>query len=192
MISAIVLAAGLSSRTKKYNKLLLRYKKKKLIEHTLQNILESNIEYVIVVMGNNQNKIKKIIPYQHNIKTIYNRNYKSGMASSIKAGLKYLPKESSHFFIVLADMPEVKKKHYNKMILATKKNKKVPVVPYVNSQQANPVLFSKNFIQKLKSLRGDKGAKKILQNETKIKIIFKDKALMKDLDSLDDFKQYNQ
>lgn len=192
MISAIVLAAGLSSRTKKYNKLLLRYKKKKLIEHTLQNILESNIEYVIVVMGNNQNKIKKIIPYQHNIKTIYNRNYKSGMASSIKAGLKYLPKESSHFFIVLADMPEVKKKHYNKMILATKKNKKVPVVPYVNSQQANPVLFSKNFIQKLKSLRGDKGAKKILQNETKIKVIFKDKALMKDLDSLDDFKQYNQ
>jgi molybdenum cofactor cytidylyltransferase len=192
MISAIVLAAGLSSRTKKYNKLLLRYKKKKLLQHTLQNILESNIEYVIVVMGNNQNKIKKIIPYQHNIKTIYNRNYKSGMASSIKAGLKYLPKESSHFFIVLADMPEVKKKHYNKMILATKKNKKVPVVPYVNSQQANPVLFSKNFIQKLKSLRGDKGAKKILQNETKIKIIFKDKALMKDLDSLDDFKQYNQ
>ena len=192
MISAIVLAAGLSSRTKKYNKLLLRYKKKKLIEHTLQNILESNIEYVIVVMGNNQNKIKKIIPYQHNIKTIYNRNYKSGMASSIKAGLKYLPKESSHFFIVLADMPEVKKKHYNKMILATKKNKQVPVVPYVNSQQANPVLFSKNFIQKLKSLRGDKGAKKILQNETKIKVIFQDKALMKDLDSLDDFKQYNQ
>ena len=192
MISAIVLAAGLSSRTKKYNKLLLRYKKKKLIEHTLQNILESNIEYVIVVMGNNQNKIKKMIPYQHNIKTIYNRNYKSGMASSIKAGLKYLPKESSHFFIVLADMPEVKKKHYNKMILATKKNKKVPVVPYVNSQQANPVLFSKNFIQKLKSLRGDKGGKKILQNETKIKVIFKDKALMKDLDSLDDFKQYNQ
>ena len=192
MISAIVLAAGLSSRTKKYNKLLLRYKKKKLLQHTLQNILESNIEYVIVVMGNNQNKIKKIIPYQHNIKTIYNRNYKSGMASSIKAGLKYLPKESSHFFIVLADMPEVKKKHYNKMILATKKNKKVPVVPYVNSQQANPVLFSKNFIQKLKSLRGDKGGKKILQNETKIKVIFQDKALMKDLDSLDDFKQYNQ
>ena len=192
MISAIVLAAGLSSRTKKYNKLLLRYKKKKLLQHTLQNILESNIEYVIVVMGNNQNKIKKIIPYQHNIKTIYNRNYKSGMASSIKAGLKYLPKESSHFFIVLADMPEVKKKHYNKMILATKKNKKVPVVPYVNSQQANPVLFSKNFIQKLKSLRGDKGAKKILQNETKIKVIFQDKALIKDLDSLDDFKQYNQ
>ena len=192
MISAIVLAAGLSSRIKKYNKLLLRYKKKKLIEHTLQNILESNIEYVIVVMGNDQNKIKKMIPYQHNIKTIYNRNYKSGMASSIKAGLKYLPKESSHFFIVLADMPEVKKKHYNTMILATKKNKQVPVVPYVNSQQANPVLFSKNFIQKLKSLRGDKGAKKILQNETKIKVIFKDKALMKDLDSLDDFKQYNQ
>jgi molybdenum cofactor cytidylyltransferase len=188
MISAIVLAAGLSSRTKKYNKLLLRYKKKKLLQHTLQNILESNIEYVIVVMGNDQNKIKKMIPYQHNIKTIYNRNYKSGMASSIKAGLKYLPKESSHFFIVLADMPEVKKKHYNKMILATKKNKQVPVVPYVNSQQANPVLFSKNFIQKLKSLRGDKGAKKILQNETKIKVIFQDKALMKDLDSLDDFK----
>ncbi len=192
MISAIVLAAGLSSRTKQYNKLLLSYKKKKLIQHTVQNILESNIEYVIIVMGNDKNKIKKVIPHQDNIKIIYNANYKSGMASSIKAGLEYLPKETSHFFIVLADMPEVKRNHYNKMILATKKNKKVPVVPYVNSQQANPVLFSKHFIQKLKSLRGDRGAKKILQNEKKIKVIFKDKALMKDLDSLEDFKQYNQ
>ncbi len=51
MISAIVLAAGLSSRTKQYNKLLLSYKKKKLIQHTVQNILESNIEYVISSNG---------------------------------------------------------------------------------------------------------------------------------------------
>ena len=188
MITAILLAAGLSSRTKKFNKLLLSYKRKKLLQHSVQNILESNVEYLIIVIGNDKNKIKKIIPHQDNIKIVYNQNYKSGMASSIKLGLKHLPNEVSHFFIVLAEMPEVKKSHYNKMILPTKKNKKVPVVPYVNSQQANPILFSKNFIKKLKSLRGDKGAKIILQNEKKIKVKFKDKALMKDFDSLEDFK----
>ena len=191
MIAAIVLAAGLSSRTKKFNKLLLNYKKKILIKHTIHNILESNIDYLIFVIGNNKNLIKKNIPNKKNIKIVYNANYKAGMASSIKTGLKYLPKETTHFFISLADMPEVKKKHYNKMIAYIKKNKNLPIVPYVNLQQANPVLFPMNFIKKLKLLKGDKGAKVILKKSKKLRVSFKEKALLKDLDLLNDFQIHN-
>ena len=62
MITAILLAAGLSSRTKKFNKLLLSYKRKKIIQHSVSNILSSKIDYLLVITGRNHNNIKKYIP----------------------------------------------------------------------------------------------------------------------------------
>ena len=163
MIAAIILAAGLSSRTKGFNKLLLNYKGKKIIKHSVKSILSSKINHMVVVLGKNKEKIKKEIPKSKNISFVYNSNYKQGMASSIIVGMNSLPKETTFFFISLADMPEIKSIHYNKMITASKKNPKLPIVPFYKSQQANPVLFPMDFKKKLSILKGDGGAKTILK-----------------------------
>ena len=163
MIAAIILAAGLSSRTKGSNKLLLNYKGKKIIKHSMKSILSSKINHTVVVLGKNKEKIKKNIPKSKNIRFVYNSSYKQGMASSIIVGMNSLPKETKFFFISLADMPDIKSVHYNKMIAASKKNSKLPIVPFYKSQQANPVLFPIDFKKKLAILKGDGGAKKILK-----------------------------
>ncbi len=188
MIAAILLAAGLSSRTKRFHKLLLPYKGKKLLDHAITAITRSAITYLIIVTGKQQRKIRKIIPKKDMIKVVYNPKYRSGMASSIKVGLQYLPKEVTHFFIALADMPKVNKNHYNKIISAIKKNPKLPVVPYVDGQAANPVLFPKHFIRKLQLLEGDLGARMLLRRSKHTKLAFRQSALLTDLDSLADFK----
>jgi len=191
MITAILLAAGLSSRTKELNKLLINYKKKKIIQHSVSNILSSKIDYLLVITGRNHNKIKKYIPKKKNIKIIFNKNYKLGMSTSIKKGINYLPKDTNYFFITLADMPNIKKHHYNKMIDLIKKNKNIPIVPFYKSQQFNPVLFPILFATKLKKLKGDTGAKKIL-TKTKIKKIqFLNNSFLKDFDTLEDFSNHN-
>ena len=51
MMTAIVLAAGLSRRMGEANKLLLPFGKKTVLETTLDNILSSNIEVVLIVIG---------------------------------------------------------------------------------------------------------------------------------------------
>ena len=189
MIAAIILTAGLSSRTKGSNKLLLNYKGKKIIKHSVKSILNSKINHTVVVLGKNKEKIKKEIPKSKNISFVYNAKYKQGMASSIIAGINSLPKETTFFFISLADMPEIKSIHYNKMITASKKNPKLPIVPFYKSQQANPVLFPIDFKNKLATLKGDRGAKKILAKSKIKKIIFTSNAFIKDLDTLEDFKK---
>jgi len=189
MIAAIILTAGLSSRTKGSNKLLLNYKGKKIIKHSVKSILNSKINHTVVVLGKNKEKIKKEIPKSKNISFVYNSNYKQGMASSIIAGINSLPKETTFFFISLADMPEIKSTHYNKMISMSNKNSKLPIVPFYQSQQANPVLFPIDFKNKLATLKGDRGAKKILAKSKIKKIIFTSNAFIKDLDTLEDFKK---
>ena len=189
MIAAIILTAGLSSRTKGSNKLLLNYKGKKIIQHSVKSILDSKINHTVVVLGKNKTKIKKEIPKRKNIGFVYNAKYKQGMASSILVGIKSLPKQTKSFFISLADMPEIKSTHYNKMISMSNKNSKLPIVPFYQSQQANPVLFPIDFKNKLATLKGDRGAKKILAKSKIKKIIFTSNAFIKDLDTLEDFKK---
>jgi len=189
MIAAIILTAGLSSRTKGSNKLLLNYKGKKIIKHSVKSILNSKINHTVVVLGKNKEKIKKEIPKSKNISFVYNAKYKQGMASSILVGINSLPKETKFFFISLADMPEIKSIHYNKMISMSNKNSKLPIVPFYQSQQANPVLFPIDFKNKLATLKGDRGAKKILAKSKIKKIIFTSNAFIKDLDTLEDFKK---
>ena len=62
MITAILLAAGQSSRTGSKNKLLLSYKKKKLIQHAIQNILKSNVDDILVLLHVTKIKLKKFYP----------------------------------------------------------------------------------------------------------------------------------
>ena len=83
MISAILLAAGTSSRYGKDNKLLVKYKKKPLLLYSLKALLKSKVKDIVVVLGKDKQKILEEIPQNRKIKVIFNKNYKRGMASSI-------------------------------------------------------------------------------------------------------------
>ena len=99
MIAAILLAAGTSSRTRKKHKLLLPYKKKSIVAHSITNLLNSNVDRIVVIVGKAQHEVKKHITQHKKIKIYYNQSYRSGMASSIKIGMKYLPRKTKSFFI---------------------------------------------------------------------------------------------
>ena len=63
MLSAIVLAAGLSKRMGQQNKLLLSYKTKTIIETTLENILASGIKDIIVVTGHEHTQVEAAVQH---------------------------------------------------------------------------------------------------------------------------------
>ena len=67
MIKAILLAAGQSKRLKAENKLVKIYKKRHLINHTLNTLHKSKINKIIIVLGYQSIKIKKIIKKTANI-----------------------------------------------------------------------------------------------------------------------------
>ena len=129
MISAIVLAAGQSIRMGDDNKLVKKYKNRYLINHILNTLIKSKIEKIIVVLGFEKSRVRKIIIKNKKINFVFNKNYKSGMSSSIKSGLKKISKKSIGFLIVQADMPLSSKKIINSLYYDIKNNSKEIVSP---------------------------------------------------------------
>ena len=187
MISAILLAAGESKRMNGENKLTKLIDGIPLIKHSVDNILKSSINEIIIITGHQSDNIKKIIDKNNKIKFFYNHNYKSGMASSIKVGLNNLSNETKFFFICLADMPLVNKEIYNQLI-AQSKNKEI-IVPTFKGQMGNPVLFSISMKNRIINIDGDSGAKKILK-ENKDKILnfeIIDDSIIKNYNTIENF-----
>ena len=187
MISAILLAAGQSKRMKGKNKLTEKIQNIPLIKHSVKNILSSSVEELIVVLGYQKEIIEKIIDKHTKIKFVFNKDFKSGVASSIKEGLNHLSKNTESFFICLGDMPMVNANIYNELIKS--RNQKDIIVPTYKNQQGNPVLFNKLMKEKIMSISGDVGAKKILElNKDKIfNLEIKDQGITKGFNSQEDF-----
>ena len=187
MISAILLAAGQSKRMGGENKLTKEIQGTPLIKHSVKNILASSIDELIVVLGYQKEIIEKIIDKNERIKFVFNGNFESGMASSIKIGLNNLSKKTEAFFICLGDMPLINKDTYNQLIKS--RNNKEIIVPTYNGQQGNPILFSKSIKEKIMTIQGDVGAKKILElNKNKIlNVEVGNQSIKKDFNTKDDF-----
>ena len=161
MISAILLVAGQSKRMNGENKLTKEIQGAPLIKHSVKNILASSINELIIVLGHQKETIEKLINKNKKIKFVFNKDFESGIASSIKTGLNNLSEKTEAFFICLGDMPMVNPNIYNQLIKSI--NKKEIIVPTYKGQQGNPVLFAKSMKEKIINISGDVGAKKILE-----------------------------
>ena len=187
MISAILLAAGLSKRMDGENKLAKKIQDIPLIKHSVKNILASSVNELIVVLGHQKEIIEKLIDKNEKIKFVFNKDFESGMASSIKTGLNNLSEKTEAFFICLGDMPMVNQDTYNHLIKS--RNDKEIIVPTYKGQQGNPVLFDKSMKGKVIDISGDAGAKKILElNKDKIlNLEINDQSIAKGFNNQDDF-----
>ena len=188
MITAILLAAGESKRFLNENKLIKNYRGKVLINHILKSLIISKVQKIIIVLGYEKNKIKNISLKSKKITFIFNKNYKQGISSSIKTGVKKINKNHKGFIIVQADMPFVKTSHINKIYNSLIKNNKLVHLLVYKKKIGNPIGFNKLVIEKFKKISGDIGAKymvkKLKNNSHFIKIssnkIFKDLDIKKD------------
>ena len=161
MISSILLAAGQSTRMNGENKLSKKIQGVPLIKHSVKNILSSSVDELIIVLGHQKEIIEKLIVKDKKIKLVFNKDFNSGIASSIKAGLNHLSKNTDAFFICLGDMPMVNSNIYNQLIKS--RSEKDILVPTYKTRQGNPVLFNILMKEKIMNITGDIGAKKILE-----------------------------
>jgi molybdenum cofactor cytidylyltransferase len=188
MISAILLAAGESKRIPLENKLIKNFKGRPLINHILRSLIKSKVNKIIIVLGYEHIIIRKLLLKSKKIILTINKNYKNGISSSIKSGLKKITRKNKGFMITHSDMPFIKPSHINKIYssLLNKKNL-VHALRYKN-KIGNPVGFDISVVNKFKKIKGDIGAKNMVKRLKKstnfIKVstnkIFKDFDLKKD------------
>jgi len=188
MISAILLAAGESKRIPLENKLIKNFKGKPLINHILKSLIKSKVNKIIIVLGYEHIKIRKLLLKSKKITLITNKNYKNGISSSIKSGLKKINKKNKGFMITHSDMPFIKLSHINRIYSSLlKKDYLVHAMTY-KKIIGNPIGFNISVLGKFNKIKGDTGAKymvkRLKKNTNFIKVasrkIFKDLDLKKD------------
>ena len=189
MIKAILLAAGKSKRLKSENKLIKKFKKKALINHSLLALLKSKVDKIIIVLGYQNKEVRKVINKNKKIIFVINKKFRLGMSSSINAGLKKISKKDKGFIIVQSDMPFIKTSDINKIYNSiSKKGYLVHALKFKN-KIGNPVGFDNSVLTKFKRMKGDVGAKfmvkRLKKNTNFIKVL--SKKVFKDLDIKKDF-----
>ena len=190
MIKAILLAAGQSKRMKSENKLIKLYKNKPLINYSLNVLKKSKVNKIIIVLGHQHKEVKKIIKKNKKIIFTYNKNYKKGMSSSIKIGLKKISKNDKGFIIAQSDMPFVKQSDINKICRSINSKKFLVHALKYKNRVGNPIGFDSSLIKKFKNIKGQFGAKfmvKRLKNRTNFIKTMSIKSF-KDFDKASDFR----
>nr|CBT17223.1 GT-2-like glycosyltransferase [Acidianus ambivalens] len=175
-IGAVILAAGESKRFGK-NKLLEKINGKSIIENVLENV---DIERVIVV----GKYAEELLPYLKNEIVIYNPKWKEGISSSIKLGLRFFQNYDG-VLIVLGDMPFVKREDIHKIINAFNPDCNA-VIPTYKGNWGNPVLLSRKIFDKVMTITGDEGAKKILKSTENLCFVECDYGVIIDIDTVND------
>jgi len=192
MIKAILLAAGQSKRLGSENKLTKIYKKKSLINHSLISLHKSKVNKIIIVLGHQHNELKKIIKKNRKNILIFNKDYKKGMASSIKVGLKKISRNDKGFIVVQSDMPFIKISDINKIYNSIKLKKFLVYALKFRNKEGNPIGFDISLTKKFKNIKGKFGAKfmvKRLKSRTKFIKTNSTKAF-KDFDKASDFRTW--
>ena len=191
MITAILLAAGQSKRLRDENKLTKLFKGKPLINHILFSLIKSKVNKIIIVLGFEHLKIKTKLLKSKKINIVINKNYKKGMSSSIKTGLKKIPKNSKGFLIVLGDMPNITKTTINKICLSITRSDKEIILPKFKNKTGNPIGFKHSKIKNIYKIKGDRGAKNIIKkNNKKIKFLnINSKSIITNLNTKRDFSK---
>jgi molybdenum cofactor cytidylyltransferase len=189
MIKAILLAAGQSKRLKGENKLIKKFKNEPLINHVLNSLVKSKVNKIIIVLGYQSKKLKKIIIKNNKNLFTTNKKFKSGMSTSIKSGLRKISKKDKGFIIVQSDMPFIKSSDINKIYNSIKKGKSLVHALKFKSKVGNPIGFDISVVNKFKKIKGDVGAKfmvkRLKKNTNFIKV--SSNRILKDFDLKKDF-----
>ncbi|MGE5430863.1 MAG: nucleotidyltransferase family protein [Syntrophomonadaceae bacterium] len=131
--SGIVLAAGFSSRMNTW-KMELSIKGRPLLYYTLRPMLEVCTE-IIVVGGYSIERLSELIESvcrtegfeKENVRLVNNSDFRKGMFSSVRSGLREVNTDSDGIFIMPGDMPFVNLDTYRKLadLLDSENNKDI-------------------------------------------------------------------
>jgi len=184
--AAVVLAAGLSTRFPG-NKLLREFWKKPLIRHTVERLVEcEQIEECFVVVGGGEATIVEALaglPLQ-----FVEVQGEAALSESIKAGLRSLPKKTSHVMVALGDQP-VSARLLTRLMAKAISSEQDVLVPTYGKQRGNPVIFRSQFFPLLFQMNGDCGARMIIDGHPELVHEFElDDVMPPDLDSEADLK----
>ncbi len=143
-LSAIILAAGLSSRMGEL-KATLSFGTGTVLEQCIGLFRDCGIEDLLVVTGHRRQEIGAIAELS-GARVVHNPQYSSGMYSSIRVGVRHISNRSRGFFLLPVDIPLVRSGTV-RLLAQTFKAQPVHIIyPSFNGDRGHPPLVASDMI----------------------------------------------
>jgi molybdenum cofactor cytidylyltransferase len=192
-IGLVILAAGSSSRLGT-PKQLLPYTGKTLLQNSIDVAIGCDAGPVLVVLGSEAEIIKDNI-HAPAARVIMNDQWEEGMASSIRCGLNALMQQyplTEAVVIMVCDQPYANQALVNKLISVHHNTGKPIVASRYDHITGVPALFHKTIFPELLQLKGDVGAKSIIQRHAgEVDVVTFSKGGV-DIDTAADYKELSK
>ncbi len=187
MIYALLLAAGESRRMGK-PKLLLPFGQKTIIEHIVDNINQSKVDKILVVLGSHQEEIRSKIA-DRPVLSVVNHRYQEGMLSSIQTGFEALPKDTAAALVCLGDQPLIPHYVTDRLIETYNKTHKSIVLPVYQKKRGHPILIDMKHKQEVLNLSPDKGLRALvhIHSQDVQEVEVDTQHILKDIDKPEDY-----
>jgi len=160
-LHAIVLAAGASSRFGSA-KQLVRVAGRPLLHTAVARAAEVAGTAVSVVLGARAAELAPLLKHSQS-SVIINRDWREGMASSIRTGVARLPPSCTAALLMLVDQAAVTAEDLKRLVSAWRRQPEYIAAARYGTTTGVPAIFPRSTFLDLQSLRGDVGARALLQ-----------------------------
>jgi molybdenum cofactor cytidylyltransferase len=190
-ITAIVLAAGLSTRMGR-PKQLLPWGDTTVLGQTIDNLQRSHINEVVVVSGYQTQQVASVAS-QLGVQTFFNELYASGgLISSVQTALRLLPDNREAILVMLADQPMVETETIDRLVKAWSENKGELLAPVIKGRRGNPVLIGRRYFAELLSLPAGSAPRELINRHSEqLKLVeVESDSILRDLDEIEDYERW--
>ncbi len=143
MISALVLAAGLSSRMGAL-KPLLPFGDRTVIEQVISVLMTCSIDDIVVVLGHRHAEIRAALE-KYPVRVALNTRYQEEMLTSIQQGWSEAHPATNAVMHVLGDQPQIEARVVRQVLAAFREDPNGIFVPSFNHRRGHPLLLASSY-----------------------------------------------
>jgi len=179
-IYGIILAAG-EGRRANGNKLSKAIGPMPMLEWVIRAAVQSDLKQVVVVTGQ-EKSFAEDLAQKYGLLTVHNKDYRTGMTSSLQCGVRSLPDNIDGFAVLLGDMPFITSNTINTILRSF--DPQGIVIPAYKGKKGHPPLYAIKFKQNILNISGDIGAREVMiKNERHVSVVsIDDEGILKDID----------
>lgn len=188
MISAIILAAGRSTRMGR-PKPLLTYGGRPFVARICDTLFQGGAGEVVVVLGAYLFDVERAVPKDPRIKIAVNPDYHQGQVLSLQCGIRSLGAASRALLGMPVDCPGVRPETVGRLVAAFEAEGWPIILPTFQGRRGHPTLFARAVYDELLSAPLDRGARVIVRKDpARVREVpVEDPGILLDIDTPEDY-----